>query len=134
MNLEEFQKWMKSRLTWQLIMTGMILAVIGAIEIIQWIRKPRSSSPSSKASTSSGKICYALAEDKSTISPTFARAFYFKIDDKIYPNPYREAVPAGPQAAEYVASLGAKTVVAGGFGPNASRRLKELGVTPKIES
>jgi len=134
MNLEEFQKWMKNRLTWQLVMTGMILAVIGAIEIIQWIRKPKSSSPSSKASTSSGKICYALAEDKSTISPTFARAFYFKIDDKIYPNPYREAVPAGPQAAEYVASLGAKTVVAGGFGPNASRRLKELGVTPRIES
>ena len=71
-------------------------------------------------------------EDKKSISPTFARAAYFKIGDRIYENPFRESVPAGPQAAEYVASLGAKTVVAGGFGPNASKRLRELGVTPKI--
>ena len=131
MNLEEFQKWMKNRLTWQLIMTGMILAAIGAIEVILWIKKkPAGSSLSSPSST--GETCYALAEDKKSISPTFARAAYFKIGDRIYENPFRESVPAGPQAAEYVASLGAKTVVAGGFGPNASKRLRELGVTPKI--
>ena len=132
MNLEDFQKWMKNRLTWQLVMTGMILATIGAIELILWVRKPKSSPSLSSSPASSGKICYALAEDKKSISPTFARAFYFKIDDKIYENPYREAIPAGPPAADYVASLGAKTVVAGGFGPNASGRLRELGVTPKI--
>ena len=129
MNLEEFRRWMKNRLTWQVVMTAMILAAIGVTDLILWMkRKPKPSS----STTMGGKVCYALAEDKKSISPTFARAFYFKIDGEIYENPFRESIPAGPQAAEYVASLGAKTVVAGGFGPNASRRLRELGVTPKI--
>jgi len=136
MNLEEFQKWMKSRLTWQIVMTAMILATIGVIELILWAGKSKSSSP---PSSSNRKVAYALAEDKKTISPTFARCSYFKVVEngktiKIVENPYKGAMPAGIPAAEFVKSLGACEVVAGSFGPNAERKLKELGVKPRVSA
>jgi len=79
----------------------------------------------------------AVEEDKETVSRVFARCWYFKVVEdgrtvEIVENPYREVSPAGIPAAEFVKSLGAQQVVAGSFGANAERKLRELGVEPVV--
>ncbi|MHC1572166.1 MAG: NifB/NifX family molybdenum-iron cluster-binding protein, partial [Methanosarcinales archaeon] len=74
------------------------------------------------------KVAYALEEDKETISKVFARAPYFRIGNRIVKNPHKDEAPAGIKAAEFIASFEVDKVVAGSFGPNALRRLNELGI------
>lgn len=82
---------------------------------------------------SSTRVVYAVEEDKETISSTFARAPFFKVVEDgevvdIVENPHKDSVPAGPPAAELVASLGASRVVAGSFGRVAEGELRSRGI------
>ncbi|MCD6325804.1 NifB/NifX family molybdenum-iron cluster-binding protein [Candidatus Bathyarchaeota archaeon] len=79
------------------------------------------------------RVVYALSEDKESISPLFARAKYFKIVEDgrvvdVIPNPYVEAVPAGPEAVKLIAKYNPDRVVAGNFGPIASEELRKRGI------
>lgn len=75
----------------------------------------------------------AVLEDGETISPTFARSPYFKVVEdgetvRVVENPYMDAVPAGPPAAELVAGFNPEVVVAGAFGGNALSVLRSKGI------
>jgi len=80
------------------------------------------------------KTITAVETDGKTISKTFARAdcFIVKVDGekiKTIKNPYTEAVPAGPPAAELVANENPDTVVSQNFGRIAETALREKGIT-----
>jgi len=121
MDWGEFYRWLKGKLTFQLFIVGITAGLMAVAYLAS--RKATSSS------STHGKRAIALAEDRRSISPVFARAPYFKIDGEIVENPYREeAAGAGPKVAEFIAGFGVSEVVAGGFGPLALRRLEELGI------
>lgn len=72
---------------------------------------------------------------EATMDPRFGRAAYFIIyetDTEKFEAIANAAVSAtggaGPSAAQTVADSGAKIVISGAFGPNASRALKGMGI------
>ncbi len=75
----------------------------------------------------------AVREDGETLSPVFARAPKFRVEEngrlvEVVSNPYREALPAGPPVADLMSRLGADIVIAGSFGEVAKEELRKRGI------
>jgi predicted Fe-Mo cluster-binding NifX family protein len=74
-------------------------------------------------------------ERQAPLDRRFGRCAHFVFSDteseewEAFPNPARDAGGgAGPQAAEFVASMGAECVISGNFGPKAYGALAAAGV------
>lgn len=125
-----------NRLTWEWFF---LLAMGGALGVTYLItgRWPWELAMGGLASHSTRKVI-AVEEDKQTVSRVFARSPYFKIVDdsrvvEVVRNPYVDAVPAGPPAAQLVASYGPSVVVTRAIGRLARKELQDRGIKIEIQ-